>query len=102
MNKSWLDAAAFAVNRSGYLAEINNASEQSNIYSELKNRADIKLNLTQAGDGRDASCVWLGCNDISAEGEWVWDGHNNNQGPQFWDGDQNGASVDGLFNNWGM
>lgn len=101
MNKSWLDAAALAVNRGGYLAEIDNSSEQSSIFSELKNRADIKLNLTQAGDGGDASYVWLGGNDFSTEGEWVWDGRNNNQGPRFWDGDQNGASVDGMFNNWG-
>lgn len=37
----------------------------------------------------------IGANDIANEGEWFWD-----RGAQFWQGNENGAPVDGLFNAW--
>jgi Lectin C-type domain len=39
--------------------------------------------------------VSFGANDIDNEGHWFWDG-----GPQFWNGDENGQPVAGLFNAW--
>jgi len=35
-NTTWINAASCAVTRGGYLAEINNASEQTAIYNELQ------------------------------------------------------------------
>ena len=40
--------------------------------------------------------VSFGANDIDNEGHWVWDGG----GLQFWNGDENGQPVAGLFNAW--
>jgi hypothetical protein len=39
--------------------------------------------------------VTFGANDIDNEGHWIWDG-----GAQFWNGDETGQPVDGLFNAW--
>ena len=39
--------------------------------------------------------VLFGANDAGREGKWFWDG-----GAQFWDGDENGKPVGGLFNAW--
>jgi hypothetical protein len=40
--------------------------------------------------------VSFGADDIDNEGHWVWDGG----GLQFWNGDENGQPVAGLFNAW--
>jgi hypothetical protein len=39
--------------------------------------------------------VSFGANDAEQEGEWFWDG-----GVQFWNGDEDGRPVGGLFNAW--
>jgi hypothetical protein len=39
--------------------------------------------------------VSFGATDAQREGAWFWDG-----GVQFWDGDENGKPVAGLFNAW--
>lgn len=39
--------------------------------------------------------VSFGANDLDNEGHWEWDG-----GRQFWNGDENGQPVDGLFSAW--
>jgi hypothetical protein len=39
----------------------------------------------------------FGGNDIATEGVWLWDGTTQ----QFWQGGTGGASVGGLYNNWG-
>jgi hypothetical protein len=44
--------------------------------------------------GSDAE-VLFGATDQGNEGDWIWAG-----GEQFWDGDDNGDPVDGLYNNW--
>jgi len=98
--KSWISAAEFAVSRGGYLVEINDASEQSSVYSKLLN-ASIDESETVAPDGGNASYVWIGGNDLNSEGAWIWDGDNNQVGIQFWQGNQSGSSVDDLYNNWG-
>lgn len=98
--KSWTDAAAYAVSRGGYLVEINDISEQGAIYSKLQG-ASIDLSKTTASDGGGASYVWIGGNDLSSEGRWIWDGDNDQIGIQFWQGSFAGDPVDGLYNNWG-
>lgn len=98
--KSWKDAAKCAVERGGYLAEINSASEQASIYSKLQN-ASLNLGATFASDGGDASYVWIGGNDLSKEGTWVWDGDNTSSKTEFWIGNWEGSAVNGAYTNWG-
>ncbi len=100
-NKTWSAAASCAVERGGFLAEINDQAEQDAIFDALEN-ANINVFNTTAGDGGGASYVWIGGNDIATEGTWILDGDNDGQGAQFWMGDLNGNPVGGLYNNWGM
>ncbi len=100
-NKTWVDAAACAVERGGILTEINDTSEQNAIFTELNSNAGINVNNTVAPDGGGGSYVWIGGNDLSVEGNWVWDGDNDNNGTQFWMGTSTGNPVGGLYNNWG-
>ena len=99
-NMSWANAADFAVSRGGFLAEINDQTEQEAIFDALMS-ASIDNSNTVAPDGGDGSYVWIGGNDLGREGTWIWDGNNDNDGIQFWMGDANGTAVDGLYNNWG-
>jgi hypothetical protein len=103
--KSWVNAAACAVERGGFLTEINNQAEQDAVFAELQN-ANITLANTVASNGGGASYVWIGGNDLDVdgvthEGIWIWDGNNDGVGSQFWQGDTNGNPVDGLYSNWG-
>jgi hypothetical protein len=41
--------------------------------------------------------VWLGASDAAVEGEWFWDGAD---GRQFWNGNEDGAAVEGAFAAW--
>lgn len=100
-NKTWINAAACAVERGGMLTEINDLAEQNAIFNELASNAGINTNNTVAPDGGGASYVWIGGNDLTDEGDWVWDGDNDNNGTQFWMGDFKGNPVGGLYNNWG-
>lgn len=100
-NKSWVDAAACAVERGGILTEINDSAEQNAIFDALDNNANITTNNTLAADGGGGAYVWIGGNDIATEGNWVWDGNNDSTGTQFWQGDKTGNAVGGLYNNWG-
>jgi len=98
-NKTWADAAACAVSRGGYLAEVNNAEENEAIFSQLVN-AGVNPDDTVASDGF-SSYVWLGGNDISTEGKWFWNGNNDATGTPFWQGTASGIAVNGRYNNWG-
>jgi len=98
--KRWLNAAQCAVERGGYLAEINDAAEQNAINAQIAN-AGINVQNTKALDGGNASYVWLGGNDISTEGKWIWNGNLDAVSVQFWEGDASGSAVNGLYSNWG-
>jgi hypothetical protein len=99
-NKTWTQAVECAVEREGYLAEINDEAEQDAIFNELANNAGIVTDNTQNQFG--TASVWLGGSDSVTEGEWIWDGNNDGQGPQFWSGGPNGMAIDGLYTNWGI
>ncbi len=99
-NLSWAAAATCAVNRGGFLTEINSQTEQDSIFFHVNN-ASIIANNTVAPDGGGASYLWIGGNDINTEGNWIWDGDNNSTGPQFWQGTSSGSPIGGLYNNWG-
>ena len=70
-NKNWTDAAACAVARNGYLAEISDANENAAIFNELSNNAGITLSQTSTSNGGGAAYVWIGGNDITTEGTWI-------------------------------
>lgn len=97
-NQTWINAAACAVERGGYLIEINDVNEQNMIFSNLPT---ITPSNTSAPDGGGAGYLWIGGNDMATEGTWIWDGNNDSNGTQFWSGDVNGSPVGGLYNNWG-
>ena len=100
-NKTWIDAAACAVERGGILTEINDDLEQGAIFNELNSNANITTSNTIAPDGGGGAYAWIGGNDLTTEGTWIWDGNNDGTGAQFWMGDYNGSAVGGLYNNWG-
>lgn len=99
-NKSWVDAAACAVLSGGKLTEINSKAEQDTIFYYL-NQAAINVANTVAPDGGGASYVWIGGNDLAAEGNWRWDGDNSGVSTPFWQGTSSGSSIGGLYSNWG-
>ena len=101
VNKTWLEAAACAVERGGFLAEINDAAENTALFNELTNNASVTKSKTTAPDGGDASYVWIGGNDIATESNWIWDGNNDGIAIQFWQGTASGTVIGELYNNWG-
>jgi hypothetical protein len=98
--KNWADAATCAVERGGSLVEINSQEEQDTIWSALQ-IAGITLPNTTAPDGGGSAYLWIGGNDLAAEGAWVWDGNADGLSVQFWQGTASGNPVGGHFNNWG-
>jgi len=88
-NMTWGQARDSAVNAGGYLAEINDASENEFIKTILVdplsglaedfsfNYPDRSLSFlysnTVAPDGGGAAYVWIGGTDAGNEGNWTWD-----------------------------
>lgn len=104
--KTWTDAAACAVERGGYLVEINSASEQAAVYDAIVNHAGVSSTYTSVANGGGIAYVWIGATDQQTEGTWLWDGNNDNSGTNFWNGQGangsgNGTAVGGAFFNWG-
>lgn len=99
-NKTWVEAATFAVSKKAYLTHINSQKEQEAIYKAIE-AEKITASNTVAPDGGGASYLWIGGNDIAEEGKWIWDGDNDENGTQFWQGKKDGSSVDGAYENWG-
>ncbi|MEM7162646.1 MAG: T9SS type A sorting domain-containing protein [Bacteroidota bacterium] len=98
-NKSWTEAAECAVLDNGFLVEINDEAEQDALLSELTSNAGIAESNTTNQFGTAA--VWIGGSDAQEEGTWIWDGDNDDIGPQFWLGGVNGNPVGGSYSNWG-
>lgn len=101
LNRTWEQASACAVERGGYLAEINDAAENSAIFKALSDSANINVDNTVGTDGGLASFVWIGGNDAETEGTWMWDGDNDNIGIPFWQGDASGTAINDRYTNWG-
>jgi hypothetical protein len=101
-SSSWEAASAAARSKTvngvqGYLAHIDNLQENTAIFDQLMaNISSNDFGNTSSPDGGGAAYVWIGANDISTEGTWVW----VDDGTQFWRGNNFGSSVDGRFNNW--
>ncbi len=104
--KSWDSAAACAVKRGGYLAQINTEAEQDSIYTAITAGAGILSSYTTVMDGGGIAYLWIGGTDKNIEGIWLWDGNNDNTGINFWNGKGSaggggGSAVGGAYNNWG-
>ena len=113
--KTQAEAQAQAESLGGHLVVINSAAEQNFVYSMVQGNTDPSLGT--ASDGGGAIYVWLGGNDSSREGTWVWvngdpftytnwgrrepDNFNNNQdglalGLENWPFGSSSASAYGL------
>ena len=57
-SKNWSVAAACAVERGGYLVEINSLGEQNAIFSEIS-KAGISINYKPINDGGGTSYLWI-------------------------------------------
>lgn len=97
--KSWADAAAYAVERDGYLVEINSAAEQTAVYAAITK--NVSASYTTVDDGGGVAYVWIGGTDQATEGSWLWNGENKSGTnlTKFWQGKNNGTGTG--YNNWG-
>jgi hypothetical protein len=100
-NQTWVNAAACAVARGGKLAEINSQAEQDSLFYFVQ-LANIDPANTIASDGANSSYIWLGGNDMTSEGTWVWDGDNDGNTTPFWQGTASGSPINNQFNAWGF
>jgi len=99
-----LAAAAAATSSSGdtdgYLVNIESSAENAAIAAQLaSNIASSAYASTTAQDGGGSAYVWIGADDRSTEGTWVWNTLTGTEA--FWSGDETGSAVGGKYNNWG-
>jgi len=104
--KNWSTAAACAVERGGYLVEINDQAENDAVYNGITIGAGVSTTYTTVNDGGGIAYVWIGASDITTEGNWIWDGDGDGSGTSFWTGEGSAGAGGGhpvgfLYNNWG-
>jgi hypothetical protein len=97
---TWTGAAEIAVSRNGKLVEIESVEEQNAIFSAIGS-AGLNASDTVAADGGGGAYLWIGGNDIAAEGSWVWDGDNDLSTESFWSGTYEGTAIADSYVNWG-
>lgn len=87
----------------GYLVNIDDSDENDVIEDWLGRRVSTsEYANTSADDGGGAAYVWIGGDDRSSEGRWVWQRAGVSGFPkQFWEGGPNGSAVGGNYVNWG-
>ncbi len=100
--KSWANAAACAVERGGFLVEINSQEEQDAVFNSITTGALVSNGYGNVDCGGGISYVWLGGNDIGRESNWQW--YDSDQ--SFWSGQGqagsgNGQITNSSFVNWG-
>lgn len=96
--RSWQAAYDDAHSKGGFLAEINDEAENTEIYSRLNRYLTSgEYAGSVASNGGGASYIWLGASDAAQEGTWIWIDANT----QFWSGSSAGNAVGGLYNSWG-
>jgi hypothetical protein len=99
--KNWVAASADAVSRGGYLVEIGSKAEQDAVWQAIR-QSGISTGYTQVPDGGGAAYIWIGANDGTTEGGWIWNGANKSGNiPLFWLGNHTGSAVAGSYVNWG-
>lgn len=108
---SWQQAAANAgklnfAGQIGYLAHIENAAENAAIIANLlSNIPAAQFSMTIAKDGGGKPYVWIGAQDLTKEGNWIWDGDFDGMGPLIGTGqgfDSTWMTAPGAFQNWGL
>ncbi|MFC2114134.1 T9SS type A sorting domain-containing protein [Bacteroidota bacterium] len=104
--KNWDAAASCALERGGYLAEINSREENDSLFEAVLNNAAVADNYKSVLDGGGSTYIWIGATDKETEGNWLWDGDNDDSGISFWIGEGQagkggGSAVGGKFTNWG-
>jgi hypothetical protein len=45
--------------------------------------------------------LWLGANDLTTSGQWMWSQPGSNNGDLFWSGGANGSRQNNRYANWG-
>ncbi len=103
---SWSIASQCAVDRGGYLVQINSGEEQDTVFRSIIHGARISTAYKRVPSGGGATYIWIGATDRATEGTWLWDGNNDGVGTHFWSGQglngaRNGVAVNGQYNNWG-
>ena len=78
-------AQAACMANGGYLAHVNNATENSLITTQL------------SGQGN----VMIGARDAANNDRWVWD-EGDLKGQTFWIGNQTGAAANSMYTNWSV
>ena len=68
--KTWENAAACAVERGGYLVEINDEAEQAAVFDAIINGAGVSPTYTASPYGGGIAYVWIGTTDRQTEGTW--------------------------------
>ena len=106
LKKTWEEAAAYAVDRGGRLVHISSVEENDAIYDAIINGAGVPDDYIAVLDGGGAAYLWIGATDKNEEGKWLWDGDNDGNGVNFWNGQGkfgmgNGEARFGMYCNWG-
>lgn len=96
---NWEDAAECAKNRGGFLAQPEYEPEANKILTEVL-VLDLENDSTSAFSGGNVGYLWLGGTDNVSERTWRWDGDNDGNGEQFWEGSSSGISLLNYYNNW--
>ena len=101
--RGWEAATMDAIQRGGFLVQIDDQAEQDAIFNAIMN-SGISTTYTTVSDGGGIAYIWIGATDKITEGSWLWDGNNDGQGVNFFIGQGAAGANDGEaigYNNWG-
>lgn len=70
---TWDEANAFAQSIGGYLAKVDTAAENTEIFNHVISvLTQEEISQSVSSNGGDGSYAWLGGSDAENEGTWVW------------------------------